>query len=60
MPALFYHLQVEAHAPPGDEGIDCGVAAVFCCSSSCGQEGEPDGDGWSQEYVFVQRDSLRG
>jgi hypothetical protein len=51
---------VEAHAPPGDEGIDCGVAAVFCCSSSCGQEGEPDGDGWSQEYVFVQRDSLRG
>ena len=60
MPALFYHLEVEGHAPPGDEGIDCGVAAVFCCSRSCGRQGEADGDGWSQEWIYVQRDSLRG
>jgi len=58
MPALFYHLQVEAHAPPGDAGIDCGVAAVFSCSQSCGMSGQPAGDGWSEELIHVQRDSL--
>lgn len=58
MPALFYHLQVEAHAPAGDPGIDCGVAAVFSCSNSCGMSGLPDADGWCEEWIHLQRDSL--
>jgi hypothetical protein len=48
MPALLYHLQVEAHAPPGDEGMDCGVAAVYSCTASCCTGAEKDGDGYAQ------------
>ena len=60
MPGLFYHLDVEGHAPAGDQGLDCGVAAVFTCSNSCGTSCEANGFGVSQEFIFVQRDSIHG
>ncbi|EKX43152.1 hypothetical protein GUITHDRAFT_153364 [Guillardia theta CCMP2712] len=60
MPGLFYELGVEAFAPKGDEGMDCGVAIIYSCSSSCGSSGQADGDGSGEDFVFIQRDTLVG
>lgn len=56
MPALLYMLDVDAHAPEGDPGMDCGVAVVYCCEKSCGVDGSAEGEGYLEEQIFVQRD----
>jgi len=58
MPSLLYQLGVEAYAPPGDVGMDFGVAVLYCCAASCGSDGAEEGQGVVEEFLFVQRDLM--